>query len=110
LAANTNPKVDQKIIDTAIGTYCAEGGRDKEKISALMFVNEASSELGSFLESDCAYRVKGGTEELIKALRVYLQAKGVNFETNAKLQKVSKAGEKFHLDFEVKPESGDKKI
>lgn len=102
LAANvekSGQKIDPKIIETAAQAYASEGGNNPEKISALTFVNESSGRLGSLLNSDCAYRVKGGTEELIKALHKNLQEKGVEFETGAKLTNVSKNGAKFNLGF-----------
>lgn len=98
-AENEGKEVDPKIIETVARVYASEAGRDPEKISALQFVNESSKEPGSFLNSDCGYRVKGGTEELIKALHQRLAEKGVKFATGAKLEEVSKNGAKFNLGF-----------
>lgn len=98
-AAKNGQKVDPKIIETAARVYGSEAGNNPEKIDTLAFVNESSGELGSFLNSDCAYRVKGGTEELIKALHKRLEEKGVKFTTGAKLTNVSKNGAKFNLGF-----------
>lgn len=102
LASKVPNGVDPRIIETVAGVYGSEAGNNPEKVDALQFVNEASSELGSFLNSDCGYRVEGGTYRLIEALRNYLQGAGVKFETGAKLKQVSKEGEKLHLGFESK--------
>jgi len=110
LASKANPPVDPQIIETAARVYDSEGGRDPKNISAFQFVNEASGELGSFLNSDCGYRVKGGTEQIIHALKNYLQGKGVEFEMGAKATKVSKENGKFKLDFEVMPEKGNQEF
>ena len=106
LAANV-PNLDPKLVETAIGVYCAEVGRTPDKVSAAQFVNESSGELGSFLNSDCGFRVEGGTQRIIDALQNYLKGKGVEFQTNAKLASVTKENGKFHLGFEgVQPEKG----
>jgi hypothetical protein len=68
-----------EVIATIKGLYTAEAGRNAENISALQFVNEMSNQPGQFLASDCAYRVEGGTERIIQALRQDLEKKGVAF-------------------------------
>lgn len=110
LNKNANPKVDDKLLPIVSGAYAAESGNNPEKISALQFVNEASNELGSFLGSDCGYRVKGGTEELIKALKSHLENKGVDFVQDAKILSVAKNDGKFSLGFEKMPEEGMQKF
>ncbi len=110
LAAKAQPPVDPQIIETVARVYGSEGGRNPEKINALQFVNEASDELGSFLSSDCGYRVAGGTHQLIDALRLYLQGRGVEFQAGAKVTKLGKEDGKFQLGFEVTPEKGVEKF
>lgn len=103
LAASIPGGVDPRIIETAARVYGSEIGRDPEHASALQFVNESSSSLGTFLNSDCAYRVEGGTEKIVDALRGYLTSKGVSFHTSAKINSLSKTNGQFQLGFESAP-------
>ena len=95
-------RVAPDIIEAAIAAYSAEVGQPSRNISALQFVHEASSQPQEFLASDCAYRVEGGTEQIIHAAKAYLIAHGVkeeNFHLNAKLDSVAKTGNTFSLSF-----------
>lgn len=86
--------VDPAIVDVAAQGFSSERGRPASQISALQFVHEAGKD---FIASDCAYRVEGGTKQLIDALRADLEAKGTRFFLNAKVQEVDKRGGKFTL-------------
>ena len=95
-------RVNPDIIEAAITAYSAEVGQPPNNISALQFVHEASSQPQEFLASDCAYRVEGGTENIIHAAKAYLIDHGVkeeNFHTGAKLDSVAKTGSTFALSF-----------
>ncbi len=96
---DTGKDIDPDIIKTVEGAYASEAGRDPHKTSALQFINEASPELGSFLASDCAHRIEGGTAALLDKLKEHLEAKGVKFQTGSKLEELKKDGEKFDLGF-----------
>lgn len=83
-------RVDPEIIKMAARTFSSEAGQPPDKVSALQFVHEASSKPDSFLNSDCAYRVEGGTEQLIHKLREKLEAAGVQFHTGNEATSVAK--------------------
>ena len=99
LVANVPQGVDPRIVETAARVYGSEVGRDPEQASALQFVNESSAQLGTFLNSDCAYRIEGGTETLVDALRGDLARRGVTFHMNASVTALGKQGEQFQLGF-----------
>lgn len=101
--------VNPDIVKMAAQVYTSEAGRDAKHISALQFVNETCSDMspesGRLLASDCGYRVEGGTEKIIEALKSDLKAKGANFHFNAKAKGISKKDGKFKVDFEQPPEN-----
>ena len=86
---NTN-RVDPNIIEMAKQSYASEAGNNPENINALQFINEASNELDGIVASDCAYRVEGGTENIIHALKQRLSEKGVHFHSNSLIESASK--------------------
>lgn len=97
---DTGKEIDPDVIKTVAGAYASEAGRDPHKTSALQFINESSSELGGFLDSDCAFRIEGGTAALLEKLKDHLAAKGVKFETGKKLEELRKDSDgKFDLGF-----------
>jgi monoamine oxidase len=83
-------RVSPEITEMVKHAYMSEAGQMAGNISALQFINEASNEPGSVLASDCAFRVEGGTEKIIEALKAKLEAQGVTFHANAKVEKVGK--------------------
>lgn len=87
------------LLASAAHFYTSESGRDPQQISALQFVNESGMEKGSFLSSDCAFRVEGGTERIIDALKADLEKQGVEFHYNAPLAGVQKQEGKMTLRF-----------
>ena len=93
-------RVDPEILTMAMQAYVSESGRAPEEINARQFVHEVSSTNKQILESDCAYRVEGGTEKIVDALKNYLTQHGVRFHENAALARVDKQGEKLQLNFE----------
>lgn len=72
--------------------FASEVGQPPEKVNALQYLHEASAEAGSFLDSDCAYRVEGGTENMIIAMKKHLAEQGVKFTYNAPVEKIEKSG------------------
>lgn len=94
-----NPNaIDPEILHMAAQTRTSEGGRDD--VSAMNFVSEASADMnpktGSLMASDCAYRIEGGTEKLIDALKERLKDR-VEFHCRNKVAGVSKNGDKLAL-------------
>jgi protoporphyrinogen oxidase len=95
-----NKEIDPNVIAIVAGAYASEAGHDPHKVSALQFLGEASHEEGSFLKSDCAWRVEGGTGALIEALKKHLEEKGVKFQTGTKLERLERDSDgKFNLGF-----------
>ncbi|MFZ4542275.1 MAG: flavin monoamine oxidase family protein, partial [Rickettsiales bacterium] len=80
----------KQVMRTAALAYESEVGQPMRNISAIQFLNETSGEPDQFLISDCNYRVEGGTEAIITALREKLQASGVSFHTGAQLNSAVK--------------------
>lgn len=80
------------------GAFAAEEGRDPMNISARQYVKEASVDAGQILESNCGYRVEGGMERVIDALKQDLERKGVNIITNSTVTGVSKDSNGFKLN------------
>lgn len=101
-----NNHVSAEIPVIAAHAYASECGQPSANISALQFVNEVSDVPGSFLKSDCAYRVEGGTEHLIEALRAKLEAQGVQFHTNSKVSAIGKVSE-HELNLKILQEGQD---
>jgi monoamine oxidase len=94
--------VDPGALKTLGAAYGSEAGRDPENVSALQFVNESSAQKDKLLASDCAYRVEGGTEAVVTALRKELEGKGVRFHMDAKATALAKGEDgKFNLAFEI---------
>ena len=85
-----NNRVDPNIIEMAKQCYASEAGNNPENINAMQFINEASGSLDAIFSSDCAYRVEGGTENMIHALKEKLSERGVHFHTNALVESVQK--------------------
>lgn len=92
--------VPAEIATMAMQSFASEVGQPPRNINALQFLHEASSEQGSFLDSDCAYRVDGGTENIIKALEKHLKERGVKFEQNATAKRVEKSANGTRITFE----------
>lgn len=92
--------VPAEIATMAMQSFASEVGQPARNVNALQFLHEASSEKGSFLDSDCAYRVDGGTENIIKAIEKHLKDKGVKFEHGAKAKRVEKHGHGSQITFE----------
>lgn len=103
-------RVHPEVIGMVKHAYASESGQHPSRISALQFVHEHSGEPGELLASDCAYRVNGGTERIIDALREKLAAQGVNFHQNAKVTRVSKENGKVQLDFEGGQKAASDKV
>lgn len=91
-------------LDTLARIYSAEACRKPEQISAQQFLAESSSdlspEIGSLLASDSAYRIPGGMEGLIVALKNSLESKGVTFHLGTKATRVEKQDGQFALTFD----------
>lgn len=87
LRANDNAR----IAEIAAKSFASEMGQPLSNISATQFMAETSSDVETFLASDCKYRVKGGTEALIVKLRETLAANGVKFHTGAQLASATKS-------------------
>jgi monoamine oxidase len=85
-----NNRVDPNIIEMAKQCYASEAGNNPQNINAMQFINEASSELDAIFSSDCAYRVEGGTETIIHALKQKLTESGVHFHANTPIESVRK--------------------
>ncbi len=105
-------RVDPAVVAMAASAYSSECGQPANKVSALQFAMEASNTPDAFLESDCAYRIAGGSEALVAALRDHLEKKGVSFHNNHSLETLSRAGDgQLNLDFgKEQPSQADKVI
>lgn len=97
LASRTNPRVPEQIIHVVQQGYAAERSRPATGLSALQFVYDAGKEPEDFIDSDCMYRVQGGTGRLIEALTDDLQRKGVRFHLGNKVTEVAKKDGQFTL-------------
>lgn len=98
------PGVSPEIVTMAEQTYTSEAGRPASSVSALQFVRE-SGDTRNFVESDCQYRVEGGTQRLIESLENYIRDRGGRFHLEAKATEISKdQNQKFHIAFEKQPE------
>ncbi len=86
---NSN-RVPMRIVNVAAQAYGSESGQTPNNASAAQFINETSPSPDKFLDSDCGYRVQGGTEAMIHALRAHLEARGVKFHMGEKLQVAQK--------------------
>ncbi len=93
------PKVDPAVFQMAMGCYESEAGQKGENVNAKQFVDEASDEMDRMFSSDCAYRVDGGTEQIIHKLHAALQAAGVNFHLNQVATKITHAEGKNEITF-----------
>lgn len=92
-------KVDATITNTAIQAFTHELGRSTSEITAAQFAFESSPSVHRLLASDCGYRIEGGTEKIIDALRQHLQARGVHFHTGHRLQALQRQGGTTQLQF-----------
>ncbi len=93
-------RVDPAIVQMAVNGYASESGNHPGKVSAMQFAMEASGKTDAFLESDCAFRIEGGTEHLIKRLEEHLKDKKVNFHKNHRLEAIGKTADgKLNLEF-----------
>jgi monoamine oxidase len=95
-------RVNPDIIKTATSAYTSEVGQPASKISALQFVSEASGVEGKFLDSDSGYRVEGGMEQLIHAIKKRLLDYGMRedqFHMNATVDAVNKGPLNTTLSF-----------
>lgn len=91
-------RVDPQIVAMIKGTSISEEGNLPRDINALQFVSEHSATTDDIFDSDCAYRVEGGTENLIKAMHKKLADAGVQFHMNAPVEAVKKMPDgKLHL-------------
>jgi monoamine oxidase len=93
------PRVNPDIVKMAQMAYASESGQPASRSGALQFVEEASATHGRFLDSDCGFRVAGGTEEIVRALKARLKEKGVSFHHNCNVTGISKADGKIKLAF-----------
>lgn len=91
--------VGASIATAAMQSFASEVGQPPRNINALSYLHEASSEAGAFLDSDCAYRVEGGTENIIKAMEKRLTDMGVRIEKNARATHIAKDGEQKVITF-----------
>jgi Flavin containing amine oxidoreductase len=80
-------------LDVVKGAFRAECGLDNSSISAFHFLHGFNGEADSVLASDCGYRIEGGTEQLIHALRDYLLEQGVRIEQQHTLHAITTDGE-----------------
>lgn len=105
-----------EVVKTVQQAYASEVGQPASRINALQFAQEmsakcdASGNPATFMDSDCAFRVKGGPEELFAKLRQKLELQGVNFETGAQLSSVSRAEDGLTLGFGEKQVKADKLV
>lgn len=93
----TAPGISPEAIDVVKGAFTAEEGRTADKISAAQFIHEASLEKGNLIASNCGYRVEGGMETVIKALKADLEKKGVTFRMGTEVSGISKNADRFSL-------------
>lgn len=91
--------IDPAIATAAMQSFASEVGQPARNIDALSYLHEASSEAGAFLDSDCAYRVDGGTENIIKAMEAKLTSMGVRIEKNARATHIGKDGDNKVISF-----------
>ena len=94
-------RVDANITAAAMTAFSHELGRTPDQITASQFVFESSPSTNRLLASDCAYRVQGGTERIIHALRDHLAARGVQFHTGHALQGIAAKGNQTTLQFQT---------
>lgn len=100
--------LDPDIAKIVTEAYASEVGRPASAVSGMSFLREASTECDAnglpvaLMESDCAYRVKGGMETLYARMREKLEdgGKGVRFETGARATGISRDGAATKLTFE----------
>lgn len=96
--------LDPDITQIVAQAYASEVGQAPASANALQFMREASvdcDEQGlpiALLQSDCAYRVKGGMEELYARLRERLEKEGVEFRTGTMVRGISKDKDGIVLD------------
>lgn len=95
----SKPAVSPEIVDMAKRCYESESGQAPGNVNALQFVGEASTEMGSMFDSDCAYRVEGGTEQIIHKLHEKLKSAGVKFHHNQVATKITHENGKDHVHF-----------
>ncbi len=92
-------RVDADVLAATAQAYASEVGQPPENINALQFVSEASPDPTRFLASDCGYRVEGGTEKVIDALKAKLEQKGVHIHLNTSIDSVARENGKPVLHF-----------
>ena len=102
----TRPRALDPDISTIVSqAYASEAGRPPARVSSLQFLREMSAERDkdglpcSLMDSDCAYRVKGGMEVLYARMREDMEEKGVKFETGKKLKSIARKNGRTQLDF-----------
>ena len=86
-------QVDPNITAMVKGMFRSEEGNLPTSINAFQFVSEHSATVDDIFSSDCAFRVEGGTENLIKAMHKNLADAGVHFHMNAPVQAVNKTAD-----------------
>jgi monoamine oxidase len=92
--------VSAEIATMVMQSFASESGQAPRNISALAFLHEASAEAGAFLDSDCAYRVQGGTENIIHALEKHLVEQGVHIHKNMPVKRMEAHGQAVKITFE----------
>lgn len=90
-------RVSAETAHMAMQGFASETGRPAYEISALQFLHEVSGEPDALLASDCGFRVAGGTEKIVEALTAKLKEAGVQFETNAALDRVARGQDGLQL-------------
>lgn len=98
ITGNDN-RVSASVATAVMQSFSSEVGQPPRNINALSFLHEASSEAGAFLDSDCAYRVEGGTEKIITAMEQHLTSLGVRIEKNACATRFGKNGDQKVITF-----------
>jgi predicted NAD/FAD-dependent oxidoreductase len=105
-----NNRIPEDVVHAVTQAYTAEACQPASNISALQFLREVSDKPGMFLASDCKYRVEGGTEQLVVAMREHLQHAGVKFHTNSEVGEVSRTGKGYQLNFKNGDEIATDKV
>ena len=83
-------KLSPEITSIAMHAFASEVGQPPGRINALQFLHEASAREDELLASDSAYRICGGTQQLIDALAQYLKNAGVQFRHETVLKALYK--------------------
>lgn len=106
LSARAGGRLDKTYVDALASTFESECGRGKEQASAYQYLKETASEAGGLVDSDCAYRIKGGTQRLTDKLTSDLaKKKGVDFQYSKSAASIEKVdpqqnnGARFKVTF-----------